>query len=143
MPAQGAEPKATAVEADSIGHLRLARAHAFATNAKALAEGKAAQKLKELVAAAEKLDNSKLRLEIGMMVDAAKFKITTIQLDTLQNNVLAHIRMTRQQVTRGKPDRSLDDIRETIRKQRKAGKLDIVADMREQVDAIHSVLRAP
>jgi hypothetical protein len=129
---------------EPIGPKRLAQAHAYATNAEALAKGGAMLPHKQLVDASEKLSDSKLRHEIKVMADLVKFKFGSALLDSVQNNILAHIRMARHQLTNDKVERSLDDMQKTVRKHRKKEKkFNSTADLHDQIEAIHAVLRAP
>ncbi len=132
-----------AQRADPIGHKRLAQAHAFAANAEALANGGAEFPHKRRLDAANKLENTVLRHELKIMVEAVRVKFTSIQLEPVQNNVLAHIRMIRHQLTNDKVDRSLEDMRKTIRKHRNnEKKYSPTRDLQDQVEAINAVLRS-
>ena len=139
-----AQNSAVTASIDPIGHKRLAQAHAYATNAEALAKGGAMLPHKQLVDASEQLSDSKLRHEIKIMVDLVKFKFGSALLDSVQNNLLAHLRMVRHQLTNDKVERSLDDMQKSVRKHRKhEKKFSPSADLHDQIEAIHVVLRFP
>lgn len=135
---------AQSANTDPIGHRRLVQAHAYAANAEALVKGGAALLYKHRVEAAEGLDDKALRHELRIMVEAVRVKFTAVQLEPVQNNVFAHIRMARHQLTDDKVERSLDAMQKTVRKHRKhEKKYSPTGDMQDQVEAINAVLRVP
>ena len=124
---------------DPIGHARLLSAYGYAKNAELLAKGLTALPHKAQTEAAKSLNDAQRRKEIGIMVDAVRFKYNSIRVQAAQDHIGANIVMVWSRLTTNNPKFTFT---KALTQARKRGDL-TAPEFQRYADAIHSALRAP